>query len=90
MKIKSVLEGFCIVVVDKGFVYVGTVSHDGDWCVIVDAKNIRYWGTQKGLGELALSGPTDKTKLDSVGTVRVPARSVVSLIDTEASKWTKC
>ena len=84
---KTVLRGFGIVVVDRGFVYVGDVEHDGDWCVITNARNIRYWGTERGLGQLALEGPTSKTKLDPASTVRVPSRAVITIIDTEASKW---
>jgi len=87
MEEKKVLEGFCIVVLDRGFVYVGDATHDGQWCVIRNAKNIRIWGTEKGLGELAGNGPTEKTKIDDVGTVRAPASAVIHLIDTEASKW---
>ena len=87
MEKKTVLSGFSIVVLDRGFVYVGDVEHDGDWCVIKNARNIRYWGTTKGLGELALNGPLNETKLDNVGTVRAPAKSIISLIDTEREKW---
>ena len=88
MKCKKVLSGFAIVVLDRGFVYVGDAEISGDWCVITDARNIRYWGTTKGLGELAQNGPTSKTKLDAVGTVRAPMRAVISVIDTEQDKWT--
>jgi hypothetical protein len=83
----KVLRGFCIVVLDRGFVYVGNVVHDGEWCVIENARNIRYWGTKAGLGELAENGPQEKTILDKVGTVRAPARAVISLIDTEEKIW---
>lgn len=87
METRQVLKGFAIAVLDRGFVYVGDCEHDGEWLTITSARNIRYWGTERGLGQLALEGPTDKTKLDAVGTVRVPARAVISLIDTEAAKW---
>jgi len=87
MKEKKVLTGFAVVVLDRGFVYVGNVECDSDWCVISDARNIRVWGTTKGLGELVLDGPTEKTKLDSIGTVRAPMRAVISVIDSEESKW---
>lgn len=80
-------DGFRIAVLDRGFVYVGEVSTDGEFCVIRGARNVRYWGTTDGLGQLALEGPTDKTKLDRVGTVRVPARALISLIDTEERLW---
>lgn len=88
METKSVLKGFAIVVADRGFVYVGDVVHDGEWCVVSNARNVRYWGTTNGLGELAQLGPREKTKLDQVGTVRIPARAVISVIDTDGAKWT--
>jgi len=87
METKQIMSGYAIAVVDKGFVYVGGCEHDGEWCVIKDARNIRIWGTSEGLGELALKGPLDDTKLDSVGTVRIPAHALISLIDTVPEKW---
>ncbi len=89
MEQKSILTGFAIVVLDRGFVHVGQVDHDGEWCVITNAHNIRYWGTERRLGQLALEGPTGKTKLDASGTVRAPARAVICLLDTEAAKWSR-
>ena len=87
MEMKSVMTGFAIVVLDRGFVYVGDIHHDGEWCVISNASNIRVWGTSEGLGQLARSGPLENTKLDKVGTVRAPARAIIHMIDTESSKW---
>ncbi len=75
-----------IVVLDRGFVYVGATKIDGDFVVISNAKNIRVWGTSKGLGELT-GGPLSKTVTDRVGTVRAPLRAVISLIDVEQGKW---
>ncbi len=75
-----------IVVLDRGFVYVGYTEIDGDFVNITRAKNIRYWGTTKGLGEL-VNGPLKDTKLDNVGTVKAPLRALISLIDVEPSKW---
>jgi hypothetical protein len=82
-------QGFGIAVLDRGFVYVGNLSVSDEWCIITDAKNIRYWGTTEGLGELALNGPTSKTKLDNVGTVRAPKKALIHIIDSEATKWNK-
>lgn len=75
-----------IVVLDRGFVYVGAVTIEDDFIIINRANNIRVWGTTKGLGEL-VSGPTSNTKLDKIGTVRAPIRALISIIDTEAGKW---
>ena len=86
MEHKCVLRGIAIVVADRGFVYVGEVEVDDDWCIVTNAKNIRVWGTTQGLGEL-VNGPTKNTKLDAVGTVRIPMRAVISLIDVKADSW---
>lgn len=80
------LRGFGIVVLDRGFVYIGDIAIEADWCVITNAKNIRVWGTTQGLGEL-VNGPTKKTVTDAVGTVRAPMRAVISVIDCERGKW---
>lgn len=78
-----------IVILDRGFVFVGDVAVEGDWLVIRNAKNVRRWGTSKGLGELAKEGPKPETKLDPAGTVRSPMRAVIGLLECEALSWTK-
>ena len=75
-----------IAVLDRGFVYVGRVSYEGDFLILTNAKNIRKWGTTKGLGEL-VNGPLAETALDTVGTVRAPMRALISLIDVVGAKW---
>lgn len=83
----SVPEGDVkIAVLDRGFVYIGRVSEEGDTVILRNAKNIRIWGTTKGLGEL-VNGPLSSTKLDDVGTVRVPKRALIHMIDVVESKW---
>ena len=81
-----------IVVLDRGFVYVGDVHYEGptgdpDWIVITNASNIRYWSGTEGLGRVALKGPNSSDKIDKVGTVRAPLRSLIHIIDTEAKLW---
>jgi len=71
--------GTQIVVADRGFVYVGKVSIDVEMARITNARNIRVWGTTKGLGEL-VNGPTSKTALDEVGEVLVPMKAVIHFI----------
>jgi hypothetical protein len=86
METKNVMQGFAIIVCDRGYVYVGDCTIDESFCVIKNAKNIRKWGTTKGLGELK-DGPLHGTVLDDFGTVRVPMRAIISVIDAEAKKW---
>lgn len=68
-----------IVVLDRGFVYVGEVTRVGDYIVIENARNIRIWGTSEGLGQLR-SGPLKDTKLDVVGSVKAPYHALQHLI----------
>ena len=75
-----------IIVADRGFVYVGHCEETIDFVKLTGAKNIRSWGTTKGLGEL-VNGPLGATKLDSVGSIRIPNRAVISIIDVNQSKW---
>ncbi len=81
-------HGKQIVVLDRGFVYVGTVTTDADWCVLTNASCVRRWGTKTGLGELAASGPLENTVLDPAGTVRAPMRAVIAMLACEVEKWT--
>lgn len=75
-----------IVVLDRGFVYVGAVTIADDFVTIRNAKNVRVWGTTKGLGELA-KGPTSKTVTDPTGTVRAPLRALIAIVDVELGAW---
>lgn len=74
------LPGTHIAVLDRGFVYVGKCSIQGDIVRIENARNIRVWGTTKGLGEL-VNGPTSKTVTDDVGTIIAPYRAIIHLIE---------
>ena len=77
-----------IVIAQRGWVFVGDVKRSGDDVTITDASCIRRWGTTKGLGEIALKGPTKATVLDPMGTVRMHALAIVATVDCEESKWT--
>lgn len=70
-----------ILVLQQGFVFTGLVAnpleHPTGTVCITDAACIRSWGTDRGLGQIALSGPTTSTVLDPVGTLTCPSRSEV-------------
>lgn len=76
-----------IVVLDRGFVVVGRVKHDGCYVVIEDCQCVRRWGTTKGLGELAIRGPQANTKLDPQPRTTVHELQVVQIIDCEEEAW---
>jgi len=59
-----------IIVADRGWVFVGDCSDNDDGSVTIrNTKNIRRWGTKKGLGELAC-GPLSGTIVDDYGTIK--------------------
>jgi hypothetical protein len=77
-----------IVVAQRGWVFVGDVNREEHEIVITRAKNIRRWGTKRGLAELS-AGPTSATELDDGGTVRLHPLQIVLTIDCDAKKWEK-
>lgn len=85
-------DGFNIVILDKGFVYVGRtaiVKTDYGYAVhIANAKNLRIWGTTgRGLGFLA-NGPTSDTTFDEVaGVIEAPLHALIHMIPAKEEKW---
>ena len=76
-----------IVVIEGRWNIVGRVARDDEGnLTITDGKVLTYWGTTKGLGEIA-SGPTAKTKADPVPTCRVPASKALFTLDADAEGW---
>lgn len=83
-----------IVVLQRGWVYIGRFSQKGEQCHLTNAFNIRRWGTEQGLGELAEKGPIPEgtgngpTKLDQNADLHFHEMTVVVRMDVDESKWT--
>jgi hypothetical protein len=76
-----------IVVLQRGWIYIGRFERDGNDCKLHNAYNIRSWGTTKGLPEL-VNGATKDTKLDKCeGIVEFDWLTVVHTITVNAKKW---
>jgi hypothetical protein len=53
-----------IAVMDRGWVFVGFITKLSNERIRVDCcHNIHKWGTERGLGQIALDGPTQETLL---------------------------
>ena len=78
-----------IIIAERGWVYVGTITRDGDHIVIANCHNVRRWGTSRGLGEIALEGPKSETQLDYYGTVRIHVLAVCGAIECDEAVWSK-
>ena len=77
-----------IVVAQSGWVFVGEYSEEPGKIVLANAHNIRRWGTTKGLGEIALKGPTPETVLDPYGVVHLHISAVLLSISC-SEVWLK-
>ena len=76
-----------IVVLQRGWIYIGRFERTGNDCKLHNAYNIRSWGTTKGLPEL-VNGATKNTKLDKCeGIVEFDWLTVVHTITVNKSKW---
>lgn len=77
-----------IVVLQRGWVMVGKMERNGSECKLHQASVIRNWGTTKGLGEIAINGPTKDTILDKCGgIVEFDYLTVVCSISVNEDKW---
>jgi hypothetical protein len=70
-----------IVVISSGWVAIGQVTQTDTHTIIEDAAVIRTWGTTKGLGQIAIEGPTQDTVLDYAGTISCLNHAVLFTID---------
>ena len=76
-----------IVVLDRGWVFVGRVTAKPAELQIDEACCVRLWGTQKGLGQLASEGPLSATKLDPCPRVIARGRAVIFTLECDEAKW---
>lgn len=76
-----------IIIAQNGWVFMGMCCREEDDIVIRKCFNIRRWGTQSGLGQLALEGRQPDTVLDDYGVVHVPVVGVVSAVRCKAAAW---
>jgi len=76
-----------IVVLQRGWIYIGRFERNGNDCKLHNAYNIRSWGTTKGLPEL-VNGATSSTKLDKCeGIVEFDWLTVVHTITVDSKSW---
>ena len=76
-----------IVVLQRGWIYIGRFERIGNDCKLYNAYNIRSWGTTKGLPEL-VNGATKDTKLDKCdGIVEFDWLTTVHTITVNSKSW---
>jgi hypothetical protein len=87
-KTNSVPSKMQIVILQRGWVAVGdySINKIGEG-VLTDAAVIRTWGTTKGLGELAKTGPLTNTKIDRCPDMRFHPMTVIARMDVNEGAW---
>ena len=80
------ISGVNIVAADRGFVWVGDCERSGDCLLIRNTRNIRKWGTTRGIGEL-VNGPTEETVTDNQGEVVIPWHAVIHITKCKPGSW---
>lgn len=66
-----------IYVLQARWVLIGEAEEGPTHTTLTNASVIRRWGTTRGLGEIALKGPTKSTVLDDCSDVEFPNSAVL-------------
>lgn len=91
--IRSIVNEECltkdlkIVVLERAWIYIGFIEINEDFFTLKKASCIRIWGTDKGLGQLAIEGMQPHTKLDKCGTIHFNNNNLIYIIDCNEEKW---
>ena len=80
-----------IAIASSGWVFVGTpaAALAPDTYALEDAAVIRKWGTDRGIGQLALHGVTPETILDPVGKLVINRTNLICLLEVQAPEGIK-
>ena len=87
-KVKEINHGWCIVILDKGFIYLGELITRGRFLTVNEVSNIRYYSSGKGLLWHAKNGPKDMT-LDKYegGHLGAPFSELKHFVPTDKKLW---
>jgi hypothetical protein len=70
-----------ILIITNGFVFMGDVKDVEGGVYVTDLQNIRRYGTERGIGQIAMSGPTKDTILDPFGEGFFPTHTIIGRIN---------
>ncbi len=78
-----------IVVLTHGWVLVGYYRKTAYGVHLDQSAVVRVWGTEHGLGQIAIGGPTKSTVLDPQGYTDAPHSAVIFTIKCDGENWLK-
>lgn len=76
-----------IFVLQRGWVVIGKAERQDFYWKLTNAQIIHRWGTTKGLGEIALNGPTPNTILHPSGEILFHELTTIMMIPCNQQKW---
>lgn len=78
--IEEITGKYVIVRCSEGAAYTGKLDRYDSHLVLTEAYNVIEWGTERGFGQLAVSGKTASTVLGECGTCYIPAHAVITIM----------
>lgn len=82
-------EGFCLVVLDKGFIYIGKLTLGDKFSKLTNAANLRKFSSGKGLSWHIENG-CDNTTLDKLNPnteLKFLTSNIQHWVKTDEKKW---
>ena len=77
---EEIIGKYVAVRCSEGAAYTGKVERYDSHLVLTEAYNVIEWGTERGFGQLAVSGKTASTVLGACGTCFIPAHAVITIM----------
>jgi len=77
-----------IVVLERGFIYVGRFRETEQNIEIIGARSLIRWGTTGHLGSL-IEGPSENTKLGDACHVKARVSQLIHTIEVNQDAWNK-
>lgn len=84
----AINHGCCIVILDKGFMYIGELITDDKFLTILKPQNIRQYTSGKGLLWHAKHGSKDMVLDGYDGILKAPYSELKHFIPTDKHLWT--
>lgn len=72
-----------IVILQRGWIIIGDLEKDNEYFTLRNGNVIRFWGTTRGLGEIAKEGKKEKTIFDPIPETKFHELTVIALIKCE-------
>ena len=78
-----------IVILERGWTVMGNLTSDekDDWFYLEKGCVVRRWGTDSGIGQLAMYGKRENTMLDPLPKTKFHKDKIIQIIDCDESKW---